>query len=58
MLTGLAYKNGGKPRAKYTQRDFNLIFTSQNLQKLRPAIPPHYFLINNDKNPVVEGLPK
>ena len=37
--------------------DFSLIFTSQNLQKYRFLRVEHYFVVNNDKNPVLEETP-
>ena len=54
----LARKNVGKPCFLYTQLDFSLIFTSQDLQKLRFLCFEHNFLINSEENPVLEEVPK
>ena len=54
----LARKNVGKPCFLYTQLDFSLIFTSQDLQKLRFLCFEHNFLINSEENQVLEEVPK
>ena len=53
-----ACENVGKPCFLYTQLDFSLIFTIQNLQMLRFRCFEHNVLVNNGENPALEEVPK